>query len=100
MMQGEGKDKRSLEVLPRRISDVHRDLRDVIDTLCVLEDFLLGSQVRDVGSGEDKATPSGVVERCFDHVTATGNSIKECHDQLRHIIEMLGATPEDAPKKL
>ena len=90
-MNGEGQANRSLDVLPQSISDVHGHLRNAIDTLCVLEDFLLGSQVRDVQSTEGREPPSGVVDKCFDNVTAISNRINECHEQLRHIMEKLGA---------
>lgn len=99
MMEGKETANRSLDVLPRSISDVHRCLRDAIDTLCVLEDFLLGSQVREVAPGVDKEAPSGVVEKCFDNVTGISNTIEQCHNQLRHIINKLGVPSPEEPEK-
>ena len=99
MMEGQDA-KQSLDLLPRRMIDVHRSLLDAIETLCVLEAFLLGGQVRDVEDAPDKEAPSGVVDKCFDNLTEISKSIKNCHGQLRHIIDKLGATTEDAPRKL
>lgn len=100
MMEGTGEAKRSLEVLPRRISDAHRHLRDAIDTLCVLEDFLLGAQVRDVGPDVESEAPSGVVDKCFDNLTGISNAVEQFHNKLRQIIEKLGAATAERPKKL
>lgn len=100
MMTGEGQDKRSLDVLPKRIGDAHRALRNTVDTLCVLEDFLLGVQVREAAPKVDREAPSGVVDKCFDNLTGISNTIEQCHDQLRHIIEKVGATPKDSPTRL
>ena len=99
MMEGAGESKRSLDVLPQRICDVHRHLRGAIETLCVLEDFLLGEQVRDVATGEDREPPGGVVDKCFDNLTGISKSIEQCHDQLRHIIDKLGAASPEGPAK-
>ena len=99
-MTGEGQTKRSLDVLPQRIANVHGCLRDTIDTLCILEDFLFGGQVREVAEKPDKEPPSGVVDECFDNLAAINNSIQQCHDQLRHIIDKLGAGSADTPSKL
>ena len=99
MMQG-AETRQSLVVLPERISGVHGQLRAAIDTLCVLEDFLLSAQVREVAPKPEKHPPSGVVDRCFDNLTVISNSVEECHNQLRHIIEKLGVATEEAPDKL
>ena len=99
MTDGVGDSKRSLDMLPLRIADAHRRLRDAIDTLCVLEDFLLGVQVREVAAKPEREVPSGVVDNCFDNLKGICNSIQECHTQLRDIIEKLGAASPEGPAK-
>ena len=100
MMEGGETANRSLDVLPRRISDAHRHLRDAVDTLCLLEGFLFGAQVRDAAPEREKEPPSGVVDKCFDNLTGISNSIEQCHNQLRHIIDKLGAASPQGPEKL
>lgn len=84
----------SLKVLPQSIGDAHKRLRRAMETLCLLEDFLLGNQVRDVSEETVKEPPVGVVESCFGNLSKISNSIGECHEQLHNIISRLGV-----PKK-
>ena len=96
-MEDQTATKACLEVLPRSISDAHRRLRHVIDRLCVLEDFLVGSQVRDVGPETDKEPPGGVIDKCFCNLAEIGKSIGECDGQLGHIIDKLGIPVSSEP---
>ena len=100
MMEGAVESKRSLDVLPQKINESHRCLREAMEKLCVLEEFLLGDQVREVAPGEDREPPSGVVDRCFDNLAGISNSIDQFHGQLIQIIDKLGISSKEAPGKL
>lgn len=80
----------SLEILPRNIGDAHRRLCQVIERLCVLEDFLLGSQVREHAPERKKEPEIGVVNHCFENLGQVVVSIEECYKQLGVIIKRLG----------
>lgn len=80
----------NLNALPRSIYDTHRRLRQAIDKLCMLEDFLLGEKPRAGESEEKKLLANSFVDKCFANLHQINNSIAECHDQLVGIINKLG----------
>ena len=79
----------NLNALPRSINDANQRLLLAIEIIYVLEDFLLGSQVRDCAPKAKKEKVS-IVQRCFDNLAEISNSIEECHNRLGNITEKLG----------
>lgn len=89
----------NLEALPRSINGTHDRLRTAMKQLCVLEDFLFGSQFKEVSPDKLKEPDNGVLHKCFNGVDEMNCSIREFHDKVESILSRLGAqekppTPE------
>jgi len=81
----------NLQALPGRISDAHRNLRETIERVCALEDFLFGSQVRGATAETQKEPDTGVLRKCFDNTNKMNNSILELNDRIEGMLTKLGA---------
>ena len=81
-----------LEVLPRSIYDTHRRVLQLIEKLCVLEDFLIGSQVEECANEEEEELHTGIVDKCFRNLAKLNGKVEESYEQLENIITQLGVS--------
>lgn len=93
-MEDQATTTRTLEVLPRCISDTNRRLGQAIEKLWRLEEFLFGSQPSDCEE-EEKKLSGGLIDKCFDNLGDMTKSVEECHKRLEGIMSKLGIPEGD-----